>query len=179
MERAKPEPNEDRGPTTIHRGDWAFPRYPLLLGVRRAKSWIGAKRGINQPYLIRREDGFTLNEILVALTLISIGILGFSLNTMSIIRGSYISKNVTTATYLAQDKIEQLKSLATLTDVDNCADPPEKEITAAGTPGGIYDRCWTIEGSPLGAGLRVITAIVRWRDYLSHKVTLATLVFTE
>lgn len=179
MERADSEPNKDPGLTPFHRGDLAFPRYLPLLGVRRANSRIGAERRINQPHLIRREDGFTLNEILAAITLISIGILGFSLNTMSIIRGNYISKNVTTATYLAQDKIEQLKSLATLTDVDNCADPPEKGITATGTAGGVYDRCWTIEGSPLGAGLRKITVNVRWSDYISRKLTLSTFVFTE
>lgn len=179
MERANPEPNRNQGPTLFHRGGWAFARYLLLLGVRRADSRIGAKRGINQPYLIRREDGFTLNEILASIALISISILGFTLSTMVVIRANYISKNFTTATYLAQDKIEQLKSLATLTDVDNCIDPPEKDISATGSAGGIYGRCWTIKGSPLGAGLRKITVVVSWRDYISRNVTLSSLVFTE
>ena len=179
MESANPESNKDRGPTPFRREDWAFPRYLFLHGVRRANSRIGAKRGIVRSHLIGREEGFTLNEVLASIALISISILGFSLNTMSVIRGNYISKNVTTATFLAQDKMEQLKSLVPLTDVGNCADPPEKDITATGSAGGIYGRCWTIKDSPVGAGLREITVTVRWTDYLSRKVTLSTLVFTE
>jgi len=179
MERANPEPNKDRGPTPFHRGDWGFPRHLSLHGVRRAKSRIGAKREVIRLPLIGWEGGFTLNEVLASIALISISILGFSLNTMSVIRGNYISKNVTTATFLAQDKIEQLKSLVPLTDVGNCPDPPEKDITATGSAGGIYARCWTIKTSPLGAGLREITVTVHWTDYLGHKVTLSTLVFTE
>ncbi len=179
MERANTEANKERGPTPIHRGEWAFSRYLSLHGVRRAKSRIGAKRDVIRLPLIGREGGFTLNEVLASIALISISILGFSLNTMSVIRGNYISKNVTTATFLAQDKIEQLKSRVPLTDVGNCADPPEKDITATGSAGGIYARCWTIKTSPLGAGLREITVTVNWTDYLGHKVTLSTLVFTE
>ncbi len=138
-----------------------------------------AKKKVDQPYLIRREDGFTLNEILASIALISISILGFTLNTIMVIQANYFSKNFTTATYLAQDKIEQLKNLAPLTDVDNCTDPPEKDINATGTSGGIFDRCWTIKSSPLGVGLREITVIVSWRDYISRNVTLSSLVFTE
>ncbi len=179
MESANPESNKDRGPTPFRCEDRAFPRYLFLHGVRRANSRIGAKRGIMRSHLIGREEGFTLNEVLASIALISISILGFSLNTMSVIRGNYISKNVTTATFLAQDKLEQLKSLATLSDLDNCADPPEKDVTATGSEGGIYGRCWTIKDSPLGTGLREITVTVRWTDYLSRKVTLSTLVFTE
>ena len=179
MERANPESNTDRGPTPFHLADWAFPRHLLSHGVRWVNSRIGAKRDIIRSHLIGREEGFTLNEVLVSIAMISISILGFSLNTMSVIRGNYISKNVTTATFLAQDKIEQLKSPVPLTDVGNCAAPPEKDITATGSSGGIYARCWTIKDSPLGAGLREITVTVRWTDYLGHKVTLSTLVFTE
>jgi len=179
MESANPKPNKDRGPTPFHCGAWAFPRYLPLPGARRAKSRIGAKRDIIKLHLIGREEGFTFNEVLASIALISINILGFSLNTMSVIRGNYVSKNVTTATFLAQDKIEQLKSLVPLTDVGNCADPPEKDITATGSAGGIYGRCWTIKASPLGAGLREITVTVHWTDNLGHKVTLSTLVFTE
>ena len=128
--------------------------------------------------LIEREEGFTLNEILVAIALIVIGVLGFSVNTIGVIQGNFISNNVTVATSLAQDKLEELKAPGTFTNVSNCSSPPD-HLTAVGASGGIYDRCWIIsDRADLGAGLKEIDVTVSWRDYISRSVTLSTLVYT-
>jgi len=123
------------------------------------------------------QEGYTFNEVLVSIALIGIGILGFSVNTIGVIRGNYTSGNFTIATNLAQDKMEQLKAQATWTDVSNCPDSGEKGLTATGTPGGIYDRCWSIADSPLGDRLKRIDVTVSWRDSGSRTVTVSTLVF--
>ncbi|MFQ5539362.1 MAG: prepilin-type N-terminal cleavage/methylation domain-containing protein, partial [Candidatus Binatia bacterium] len=68
---------------------------------------------------MRRTGGFTLIEIIVAIALIAIGILGFSLNTIGIVQGNFVSGNYTIATSLAQDKMEELLGQTSFTDVDN------------------------------------------------------------
>lgn len=129
--------------------------------------------------LIKREEGFTLNEILISIALIAIGVLGFSLNTMGVIQGNFISGNVTAATSLAQDKMEELKAQTSFADVpNNCSTPPEQNITVTGASGGIYSRCWEIKNSGLGSGLKEINVTVSWRDYANRSVTLSTLVYT-
>jgi hypothetical protein len=115
--------------------------------------------------------------------LISVGVLGFAMNTGGVIRGNYLSGNLTVATNLAQDKIEEIRTRKVLTDVFNCpdssegADPAEPNIDPVGSSGGIYNRCWNIQDSPLGAGLKLIQVTVFWRDYLKRSVTLSTLAY--
>jgi hypothetical protein len=123
-------------------------------------------------------EGYTFNEVLVSIALIGIGILGFSVNTVGVIRGNYTSSNFTIATNLAQDKMEQLKAQAALANVSYCPDSGEKGLTSTGGAGGIYDRCWAIVDSPLGDGLKRIDVSVSWRDSVSRAVTVSTLVFT-
>lgn len=128
--------------------------------------------------LVKREDGFTLNEILVSIALIAIGVIGFSVNTIGVIQGNQISGNVTIATNLAQDKMEQLKAQTSLTNVTNQADS-NNPITSTGASGGIFTRTWTISDSSLGTGLKEITATVSWTEYqITREAKLMTLVFT-
>lgn len=129
--------------------------------------------------VIAGRGGFTLPEVLVAIVFITLGILGFAFNTMGVIRGNTISGNVTVATSLAQDKLEELKAQPALGNLDNCAFPPES-IKATGEAGGIYNRCWTIGdfNASTEPGLKVVTVTVSWRDYLNRQVVLSTLVFT-
>jgi Tfp pilus assembly protein PilV len=130
---------------------------------------------------LRRQEGFTFNEVLISIALIAIGILGFSLNTVSVIQGNHVSGNITTATNLAQDKMEELKAQMSFKDMDNCPDAGDRSLTATGAPGGIYDRCWAIKDSsiPGAEGLKEVSVTVRWRDYLPREVSLSTLVFTR
>lgn len=126
---------------------------------------------------IKNQDGFTLNEVLVSIALIAIGVLGLSFNTIGVIQGNQISGNITTATNLAQDKLEELRAQTSFTNGDNCPSPADP-ITGTGAAGGIYNRCWRIADSPLGSGLKQIDVTVSWRDYRTRSVTLSTLVFT-
>jgi hypothetical protein len=47
----------------------------------------------------------------------------------------------------------------------------------SGVPG-IFDRCWSVASSPLGANLKQIDVKVSWRDHEMHEVSLSTLIFT-
>ncbi len=129
--------------------------------------------------MIERQEGFSYTEILVSMAVITVGVLGFSLNTISVIQGNRNSASHTIATNLAQDKLEQLGAQPALSNIDRCSGSGERGISASGAAGGIYDRCWTIKDSSLGSGLKEISVTVHWRDSGLRAVTLSTLVFTE
>jgi len=128
------------------------------------------------PLPIKRREGFTLIENLVAIVLIATGVLGFSINTIGVIRGNYISHNVTIATNLAQDKMEELLGQSTLSNITDSPDP-NNPITETGATNGRFTRTWTVSGSPLGSELKDVAVWVRWSDYIDRKVKLSTLVY--
>ena len=120
----------------------------------------------------------------MSIALIAIGILGFSLNTVGIIQGNFISGNYTVATNLAQDKMEELlnsgialPTCPTATTA-NCFDGPLNSQGTTDPAGAIYNRSWVITVNSPESGLSTIDVTVSWRDYRNRTVTLSTLVFT-
>ena len=129
--------------------------------------------------LRKQQSGFTFNEIVVAMTIIMTAILGYSLNTVSVIRGNAVNDHAAAAINLAQDKMEQLKAQKTLINEDRCPDSGDQSIAATGAPNGIFSRCWTIIESPLGTRLKQITVKVSWLEREKHDFTIVTLVYDE
>jgi hypothetical protein len=127
----------------------------------------------------KHETGFTFNEVLVAINVIVIAILGYSLSTIGIIRGNMANDNTTVAINLAQDKMEQLKAQSKLVNDDRCPSAGDRAITATGALNGIFDRCWRIVDSPLGPHLKQIDVTVSWRDRESREIIVTTLVYLE
>jgi hypothetical protein len=124
------------------------------------------------------QDGLSYAEVLISMALISLAVFGFSVTTVSVIRGNLDSTSNTIASNLAQDKLEQLSAIRVLDNVDRCPDSGERGISANGGPGGIFDRCWTIKDSALGSGLKEISVAVSWRDPEPRSVAFSTLIFT-
>jgi prepilin-type N-terminal cleavage/methylation domain-containing protein len=60
---------------------------------------------------LQRAEGFTLIEVMIGMVILTIVSLGLINLTVSTIRGNAFSKHMTTATILAQDKLEQVKRL--------------------------------------------------------------------
>ena len=58
------------------------------------------------------QDGFTLIEVLIAIVILSVGLLGMASLTVGIIKGNKFSNDLSTATTLAQDKMEFIRSTA-------------------------------------------------------------------
>lgn len=127
---------------------------------------------------MHRQAGFTFNELLVAISIIAVAVLGYSLSSGDGIRRQTISGNQTAAIHLAQDKLEELQARPNLTDADLCPSGGDRGISANGSGAGIFDRCWKIAASPLGAHLRRLDVTVAWRDHADHQVSLTTLIFT-
>jgi prepilin-type N-terminal cleavage/methylation domain-containing protein len=125
------------------------------------------------------QQGFTFNEILVAMAISGIAVLGYTATTITVIRGNRASENYTIAVNLAQDKMEQLKAHARLANGSHCPAAGETGIKATGATGGIFNRCWKIADSTLAANLKQIEVTVTWRDAEPRSVSLATLVYQE
>jgi len=124
------------------------------------------------------ENGFTFNEVLVAMSLVVVSVLGYSLSTLGVIRGNAISDHYSAAINLANDKIEELKATAQISNEDRCPEGGEPNLAGMGTPGGIFNRCWKISDSLLGNHLKQVDVTVTWHDYENREVKLSTLVYT-
>lgn len=56
------------------------------------------------------EKGFSLIEVLIAMVILTVALLGTGALLVGIIRGNLVSKHVTMATILAQEKMEEMKA---------------------------------------------------------------------
>jgi len=130
-------------------------------------------------HITERQAGFTFNEVLVAMNVIMIAVLGHSLSSVSVIRDQATNDNLAVAIHLAQDKIEELKTQANPTNENRCPESGERGISAVGASGGIFDRCWRTSDSSLGSSLKQIDVRVSWRDYQPREVKLSTVVFID
>jgi Tfp pilus assembly protein PilV len=124
-------------------------------------------------------QGFTFNELLVAMNVMVIGVLGLSMAMVAVIRGNKGNDNFAVAVNLAHDKIEQLKASNNLTTENRCPGGGDSGINSSGAGGGIFDRCWRITPSALGTQLKQVDVTVSWREPETHEITLSTLIFTD
>ena len=107
--------------------------------------------------------GFTLVEIMIALFILSVGLLAVATMQISAIRGNTMGNDVTHATLLAQDMLEQLKNS---TNISTVADGNDVD--------GIYNRSWTLTAASGVA--RTATVTVSWTTMgNTHNVVLTTI----
>lgn len=103
----------------------------------------------------RSESGFTMIEVMIAILLTVIAVIGMMALFRVETRASAVSRRTTEAAVLAQDKIEELRTLATPTS------GADSSIDALGQPGGLFSRTWTV--TPSGTNY-VINVNVSWSD---------------
>ena len=120
------------------------------------------------------QDGFTLIEVLVAMTIFAIAILGLAIGATSVIRANQTSLYTTIATNLAQDRLEELKS-RTPANI-NTTGSPENNISVSGVPVK-FNRSWTVTSNCNSvSGLICVTVTASWTDYISHNVVISSAV---
>jgi prepilin-type N-terminal cleavage/methylation domain-containing protein len=123
------------------------------------------------------QHGFTFNEILVAIAITGLAVLGYAATTITMIHGNRTSENYTVAINLAHDKLEQLRGQVRLLNENRC--PGDTSINARGVPGGIFNRCWKIADSTLATNLKQVEVSVTWRDTEARVLTFTTLLYQE
>jgi type IV pilus assembly protein PilV len=114
-------------------------------------------------------NGFTLIEILIATVIMTVASLGVANLTVGIIHGNSNSQRLTTATTLAQDRLEQIKRIGyqnagTVVGTENYGDI----VNYSG-----YKRVTSVEDKP--PTLRIITVKV-YRIGSNQPVELSTIL---
>lgn len=139
--------------------------------------------------ILNEQKGFTILEVLVAISILTVGLLAVASMQVSAIRGNHLSSNVTAALALAEDKMEQLLGIdyndASLQDIipgnnanldttaSGSVDHEELNIDETGDPGGQYRRVWNISNNDPITNNKAITVIVTWNQN-KHKVSVSS-----
>jgi len=89
------------------------------------------------------QGGFTLIEVLIAILLSVIAIVGISGLYRVQTKSSSFSRHTTEATALAEDRVEQMRTQQAI-----CAAGADANIDSEGNPGGIYTRTYTVTAAP-------------------------------
>ncbi len=110
---------------------------------------------------LRKERGFTLVEVLFAITILAFGILAVASMQTGAIRRNYSANRLTEAVTLAQSRLETLLALSyttTFTDPDLTAGHHEDQ-----NPPGDYTITWdVVDGSPAPPNAKLITVDITW-----------------
>jgi type IV pilus assembly protein PilV len=120
-------------------------------------------------------QGFTLIEALIAIVLLSVGLLGLSAMTIGTIRGLVFSNNKTIATTLARDKLEQIKHTG-YASATSAQYPPEPYHTLVGYEA--FQRLVTITDNTPRPNTRTVAVTVTWQDSAGspREVVLRTVI---
>ncbi len=117
--------------------------------------------------------GFTLVEVMVAVGVLIISLLGLISVAVGVIHGNAFSRQLTTGTTLAQDKIEALKGKA-YGDAELSAgshSDPGNPISS------LYNRTWTVVDNAPATDVKTITVTVGWNwRGAPHSVDLVTFI---
>lgn len=136
-------------------------------GSKRATRIYGMRR-IRQIMIRRNEGGFSLIEVLISLTILSVGLLAVAGMQITSIKGNFSSGNVTNATVLAQSKLEDLKNLS-YTD-SNLTSGQHSEGAISGS---VFSMSYDVVD--LTSTMKAITVIVQWKDIGDHSISLSTI----
>ncbi len=115
------------------------------------------------------QKGFSLLEMLIALVILSVGLLGAAEMQLTSISGNALSNNVSIATGLAQNKIEELKKLPNSDGTLSVGDHDEGLLPCTT----IFFRSYNVKD--LSVEVKQITVSVRWTDKAQHTITLSTM----
>jgi len=131
-----------------------------------------------------QKDGFTLLEVLIALLILGVALLGMALMQINAINTNKTGNDITQGTLLGEQRLEEMKAQAfdqitTSTGISG-GSPDTAAITSPSFPAGqktalggmTYYQVWNVSG----ADPKEITAYVLWRDRFGfwHRVSLKT-----
>jgi len=114
------------------------------------------------------QSGFTLIEVLVAISIFTVAILGVAMSTQSVIRANQENYLTTIATNLAQDKMEELKA----NPASLASGGPITDVFSGVT----FTRTWTVTPDlPVDAVTQIDVTVI-WTAYGNRTITVSSAV---
>jgi len=121
-------------------------------------------------------EGFTLIEALVALSVFAFSLVGLAYLMNSAVQTDVQTRRMTAATTLAQQKLEQLCNTS-YTGVVRSASPEWLNEAGETTGDTFYKREWNVDDDIPAVGMKNVTVTVAWIDrWGSHQVELQTIL---
>lgn len=120
------------------------------------------------------EKGFSLLELLVAMTILAVGLLGVAGLQATAINGNLHGNTISQATVLAQDVIERIHA----TDYDD-VNETNFPATENSVDGSIFNRTILIKDNEPLNELKRVTVTVSWSLSRQHRVVLRTIISNE
>ncbi len=134
--------------------------------------------------LFQDKKGFTLLEVLIAICLLTVGMMGLVSLQSRGIRGNDLGNRTTQAVALAQDQLEQLIDSGTGVNFPLPVPSPNpfsdlnNPVDETGNTGGIFTRSWTVSavGSPV-TDAQQVDVNVEWTDIIGlHSVNVSGVI---
>ena len=141
---------------------------------------------------LRRQEGFSLIEVLIALVILAVGLLGLAMFQVTAIKGNAIASKWTVATELAQDRLERFRHVnwaehpgqrAVPTGFVPGTQPSQSDYGGLGgavgdntiVRGTQYYRVWQVSSNATNS-LKTITVWCCWSDDAArwHNIMLVT-----
>jgi type IV pilus assembly protein PilV len=119
------------------------------------------------------KNGFTLIEVLVAMVILSVGLLGTAALITGIISSNKLSNRISTATTCAQDKMEEIRRLgySGMPTSDTTTTEPYNSITNYS----LYKRVTFTDVVNPAVGMKTVTVTVSW-DSDNSSIELKTIL---
>jgi type IV pilus assembly protein PilV len=114
-------------------------------------------------------NGFTLIEMLIAIVILAVGLLSMATLTGAIIQKNKLSNDLTAATTLAQDKLEDIRA-------NGYASAVSETKTACTGDFSEYQREVTVNNDTPAAGMKQVTVKVYWGPSDTHDVEIKTIL---
>ena len=113
------------------------------------------------------QNGFSLIELMIAMSILSLGLLATASMQFSAVRNNTTGNICTQANMLARDKMEELmgtlESTRTESQLAQLVDGEDPSlIDANGNPGGIFKRRWSLTDPWDSEQSRLLTVTVEW-----------------
>jgi type IV pilus assembly protein PilV len=115
-----------------------------------------------KPHPDINAHGFSFLEVLVGLAMLSVGVLALAGLQGTALEGNAASRNLTSAVFLAEAKVSELKAGGYSSLAGGTVTDPNNPLNEQGQSGGIFRRSWTISND--GANMKRITVAVSWKD---------------
>ena len=121
----------------------------------------------------KREAGFTLLEIIMAISILTVGLLAVASMQISAMRGNSFSRDVTESTDAVQDRVEKLFAVNINDSSLTAGNHPDPDPTDK------YQVSWNVQNNTPITGVKTITVTAQWSDHGITKTHTFAFMRTE